>query len=431
MRNHFMNRYLLFLFLLVVIPVQAAYEVRFPAGVGHNAADEEASESSPTFDLIFNAALGSIVSIPLRGSVNVSIDWGDASANENCPRTAASEGVITCTYANSGVYTVSIDGTLSRFGPVDNNPRDRADYYLYPDSSQENLVAITSWGNVGLQSLDGAFSSAPALTVLPSSLPASLITVRGLLAGAGGFTGDISGWGLNRFSDWSYLFFNNDGAISDLTSLNTSGVTNMTGTFKYTSNFNQNINGWDVSQVQYFDEMFSYSSVFNQDLNNWVTSSATQMYAMFEGAWAFNGHISNWDVSNVYDFSMMFYEARAFNQPIGSWDMSSAEWIYAMFSETLSFNQPLNSWNTANITDFDEVFYNAYVFNQPLGMWDVSNAEYMGSMFYSANNFNQNLSCWNVLNFSADSDFAGDDAALSPANEPLWGTDGSTGTCDN
>lgn len=66
---------------------------------------------------------------------------------------------------------------------------------------------------------------------------------------------------------------------------------------------------------------------FNQDISSWNTSNVTDMSHMFSGATVFNQPLNTWDVSNVTDMSYMFAGVRdvdgkyykrysSFNQPL-------------------------------------------------------------------------------------------------------------------
>lgn len=45
--------------------------------------------------------------------------------------------------------------------------------------------------------------------------------------------------------------------------------------------------------------MFNNTRIVNQDISSWDTSKVTDMTGMFEQAYGFNQDISKWDVSKV------------------------------------------------------------------------------------------------------------------------------------
>ena len=82
----------------------------------------------------------------------------------------------------------------------------------------------------------------------------------------------------------------------------------------------------DTSNVVNMRAMFA-GTKFNQDISSWNTSNVTDMSHMFSGATAFNQPLNNWDVSNVTDMSYMFAGVRYVDGNI--------------YNRASSFNQPL------------------------------------------------------------------------------------------
>jgi surface protein len=306
-----------------------------------------------------NLSTGTTVSVPLRGSHNVTIYWGDGTSDSYSGTTATR----TKTYTTNGVYTVVIRGTAEGFGNL---------------VRRENLVKCLSFGNLGLQDLLAAFWECKNLTEVPTRLPPTVTRLQEM------FSAD---------SSLHYSIIN-----QDIGGWDTSNVTNMVGMFLGATSFNQNIGGWDTSNVTNMSFMFNNATAFDQNIGGWDTSSVTTMASMFNGATSFNQNIGGWDTSNVTNMSGMFLGATSFNQNIGGWDTSSVTTMASMFLGATSFNQNIGGWDTSNVTNMTNMFNNATAFDQNISGWCVG---------YIA---------------SEPTNFAGGTSGLSSGNKPVWGT---------
>jgi len=101
------------------------------------------------------------------------------------------------------------------------------------------------------------------------------------------------------------------------------------------------ISTWDTSEVTDMSNLFREKSLFNDDIALWDTSSVTRMTSMFFRASAFDMDISRWDTSSVTYMSNMFYEATAFNKNLSAWDVSSVSYMSRMFKDASAFRQTL------------------------------------------------------------------------------------------
>jgi surface protein len=206
-----------------------------------------ASTGAPTFNpnnlvLVYDTSKETAnlqVSVPLNGTVNCTIDWGDGSSESH-----TTTGFKTHTYASAGIYTVQISGTMTTFS------------YGAGASTTNNkakLVRCLSFGNVGLTALPSAFRNCTNLIQCPASLPT------------------------------------------------TSDVTSLFATFFGATSFNQDIGGWNTASVTDMANAFRSATSFNQDIGGWNTASVTDMFAMFQGATSFNQDISGWNISSLDD----------------------------------------------------------------------------------------------------------------------------------
>ena len=364
----------------------------------------ETTTKDPDLVLVFDTTLGdTTVELPLAGTVNVTVDWGDTTSDSY-----TTTGTKTHTYASGGEYTVRVSGTLTRFGGTVTRPE---------------LTKCLSFGEIGLTSLEQAFKTCANLIEVPTVLPAtsSVTNISTMFYGASSFNQNLNSWNVSSVISMGDVFreaivFNQDlsswdvssvttmarmftGALSfnqDISSWDMSSVTDISSMFQAASSFNQNLNSWDVSSVTNMSRVFNSASDFNQDIGSWNTSSVTNMDYMFSGASSFNQNIGSWDTSSVTRMFGMFYIAPVFNQDISSWDVSSVVDMGYMFGSASSFNQDIDSWDVSSVTNMVYMFYYASSFNQNLNSWNVSSVISMGDMFRGATAFNGNISSWNV-----------------------------------
>jgi len=295
-----------------------------------------------------NLSDGTTIILPLSGTVDVSVNWGDGNVEQ-----FTTAGNKTHSYTTDGIYTVSISGTLTHFG--------NGNYGF-----AERLVRILDFGDIGLTDLSTACNNAVNLIEVPDQIPTTVTNLSSMFYNADLFNQDISSWDVSNITDMSSMFSYADSFDQPIGNWDVSNVTNMSQMFKYATNFNQPIGNWDVGNVTDMSEMFSYTSYFNQDINNWDVSSVTDMYQMFRSVLVFNQPIGSWNVSSVTNMSGMFQDAHLFNQELGNWDVSNVIDMSFMFYIEPLFNQELGNWDVGNVTDMRYMFSHAYDFNQEL-----------------------------------------------------------------
>jgi len=340
------------------------------------------------------------------GSYDFIVRWGDGTEDHI---TAWNQAEATHTYAQPGVYTVSIRGELHGWHFV--NTGDRL-----------KLLEVRSWGPFRLNHQFGAFEGAANLVVTATDAPdvrdaslramfarcASLTHVPGIrdwdtsgvtsmaymFLEASSFDGDLDGWDTSSVTSMQQMFQSATSFNGDVTTWDTSSVTSMDAMFRWAHAFDQDIGGWDTGNVTNMGNLFQEAHAFNRDLP-WDTSSVTRMNGVFDRAHSFNGDISTWNTSAVTDMSWMFYGNPSFNGAIGGWDTSNVTNMSLMFAGATAFNQPIGDWDVESVTNFAVMFYGVTSFQQDISAWKTGNVTDMRSMFQSSS-FNGDISGWDT-----------------------------------
>ena len=204
------------------------------------------------------------ITLPLEssGNYNFTVKWGDGTQDTI---TTWNQFETTHTYATSGVYIVTISGTIEGFRFNNSGDKDK-------------ILDIEQWGDLKLRNHGGYFYGCSNLDITATDTPdlSSVTNAKDFFRFCSSLVGNSS------FSNWDV-----------------SSVTDMSNMFKDAIFFNQDISGWNVSSVTDMSNMFDEAINFNQDLSGWNVSSVTDMSNMFEGAINFNQDLSNWDISGV------------------------------------------------------------------------------------------------------------------------------------
>jgi surface protein len=413
----------------------------------------------------------------LFGTQAITASWGDGTVSLISQSAQVDR---THSYAEPGIYTVSITGQGQGFRFAN-------------DGDRNKLMDVVQWGSIsgssdqvftGCNNLSGTAPDSHILQTTSTSRyfgytskfngyvnnwdTSKVTLMQGMFEYNTVFNQNIGSWDVSNVTSisgyWGFIFRNatsfNNGGSPSINNWNTSKMTSMGYVFSNARAFNQPIGGWNVASSTDFSYMFlnavSFNNAGSPNINNWIfnTSSTFAMISMFQGASVFNQPIGNWNVSKSIDMSSMFRSATSFNQNIGSWNVSSVANMFFMFLSATSFNQNLGSWNVGNVTNTSGMFESAFsfnnsgsstinnwntskinnmsgmfnsarVFNQPIGNWNVSSSTNMSRMFYSASVFNQDIGSWDIsssINISEMFDMARD----FNQNIGSWNTDNVT-----
>ena len=185
-------------------------------------------------------------------------------------------------------------------------------------------------------------------------------------------------------------FFNGVKATSlDISSLDTSNVTNMAYMFYYTKNLSSiDLSHLNTSKVTDMSGMFADTGVTTLDLSNLKTSNVTNMFRMFyETQNLTNVNLSNLNTSKVTNMFQMFYASAISSIDLNGLDTSSLENMGQMFASTHNLETlDLSPLNLSNVTSAEVLLNESNVKELDLTgiSWDKLNSDSFNLMFTGA-----------------------------------------------
>jgi surface protein len=220
--------------------------------------------------------IGNRFEIPTSGpGYNYNIDCDDANPQTNTA--TAQTGRYTCTYINSGIYTIRIEDNV---GDGSGFPR----FAFNGVGDKNKIIDVLQWGTGKWTSMQSAFFGAINMTVTATDVPnLSLVTsLRSMFHGAVLADPETNDWNTSNVTDMLNMFSNADSADPNTSNWDTSGVTLMAGMFSGAELANPDTSSWDTSNVTNMSYMFSGASVANPDTSSWDITSITSMEGMFQ-----------------------------------------------------------------------------------------------------------------------------------------------------
>lgn len=123
----------------------------------------EAGATPDALILVYTTtAAGTEITLPLSGTVNCSVDWGDGSEPDSVTSSAP-----THSYANAGEYKVRINGTVTA---LSSESIDKTVSAL--------LTEVSQWGATGLTSMNHAFYRCSTMQSIPAETGDALADVK-------------------------------------------------------------------------------------------------------------------------------------------------------------------------------------------------------------------------------------------------------------
>ena len=249
-------------------------------------------------------------------SYDFTVDWNDGTESD----IDADDDPAAChTYDKVRTYRVAINGTVESWS-----------FWKVPHS-KDRIVAIENLGDVGWQSLAGAFYDCNLLESV-----------------AGGDTSSVT--------DMSYMYHRSPLVLPDTSDYDTGSVKTMRAMFDGSSSSQPDVRNWDTARVTDMSGLFARTDAARPQTGNWDTSEVILMSDMFRAATVANPDVARWDTSNVTDMSSMFNGAMVANPHVNNWNMAKVVSMYAMFKNAASARPDMSRWNFGNVRFMDDMF---------------------------------------------------------------------------
>ena len=214
-------------------------------------------------------------------------------------------------------------------------------------------------------------------------------------------TGDIEwqniltdGWGVTLTDKTS-----TDNVTSKLcTYINDKPIVSMSSMFTYSAATEVDLSSFDTSNVTDMSYMFTYSNASSLNLSNFNTSNVTNMSYMFTYSNASSLNLSNFNTSNVTNMSYMFDNSKSITLDVSNFDTHNVTNMGYMFSEIEATTLNLSNFDTNKVTDMNHMFYNNKVTTLDLSNFDTSNVIDMSFMFNYSKATTIDVSSFNTSN---------------------------------
>ena len=197
---------------------------------------------------------------------------------------------------------------------------------------------------------------------------------------------DVSSFDTSNVTNMSRMFRSSAATeIKGLENFDTSNVTEMSSMFKNSVVTTLDLSSFDTSNVTDMSAMFDSSAAISLDLSNFDTSNVTNMSKMFYSSAAIEiKGLEKFNTSNVIDMSSMFYQSAATSLDLSSFDTSKVTNMKMMFLGSKATSLDLSSFDTSKVTNMFEMFYGSLVTSLDLSSFNTSNVTDMGFMFFNA-----------------------------------------------
>ena len=175
--------------------------------------------------------------------------------------------------------------------------------YMFSDTINLASVNLNNWKTSSATNMGSLFNSSGIESLDLSHFDVDQVTSFGWMFYNTPYltTINLSNWKTSSLEEMDYMFSNSGVKSLDLTHFNTSNVTTMESLFSSADSLtNLNISGWNTSNVETMAGMFYSGVAADLDLSSFDTSKVTDMSEMFE----FNDAVVTLDLSSFNTSSL-------------------------------------------------------------------------------------------------------------------------------
>ena len=361
-------------------------------------------------------------------NIGLSVKGGYITNTVNDITTPSTYSEITLADTSTNTYFCNINDSLTQGLKYENGQYT----YAYKQKGQYASSGI-AWKNItnngwGVQLTDKTSADAVTSKLCTYINNKPIISMSYMFGLSQATTLDLSSFDTSNVTDMYYMFYKGQATILDVSNFDTSKVTNMDSMFRYSqastldvTNFNttnvrdmrymfsssqsitiKGLENFDTSKVTNMDSMFRYSQATTIDVSNFNTSNVTSMYAMFDGSQATTIDVSNFDTSNMTSMFRMFGDTKATTIDVSKFNTSKVKDMTGIFSSSQAITLDLSSFDTSKVTSMREMFKDSQATTiKGLENFDTSKVTDMNQMFAGSQATTINVSNFDTSNVTS------------------------------
>jgi len=192
---------------------------------------------------------------------------------------------------------------------------------------------------------------------------------------------DLSSFNTSNVTNMYKMFYHCKAHSLDLSSFNTSNVTNMKWMFEDCKAQSIDLSSFDTSKVTDMHSMFHGCKVQSLDLSSFNTSKVKDMDYMFANCEAQSINLTSFNTSKITNMQFMFSSCGAQSIDLSSFDTSKVTNMAGMFEDCKAQSLDLRSFNTSSVTDMRRMFRECKAQSIDLSSFNTRNVTKMKEMF--------------------------------------------------